>query len=225
MREEDRQVLFSVGAGGDGSQILLQALKSRDYCPNLKKRTWHLITGNRAENGFLAELANEAASRGFIVDCPDINIENRNPDIIISKDCPDFKQRLVDAFIAVIGGGYNTVIEALKGGARVVASALFKWNGENLTLHPEQASRLRHMKEAGFLRTLGTDELKDPKKLAGALEMIAGQEPGAIPEIKTHGAMVTAALIGQWYSDHLVSPLRDHPGAISRRDSLLTADT
>jgi len=204
MPEEQKHVLVSVGDGTRGEKFLFHALRAREFCSDLKSARWHFIVGLRSAD-VISALINDARTRGLSVEYRERNIICEDSAVIFSTHCDDFLQRLADARVAVIGGGYNTVIESLKMRARFAAIAMFSRDGGNIKFQAEQISRLRVMQDRGLLDMLDTGELQDPRDLADMLETLATHRRTRF-NISFNGAAESAALIAQWCQQRNVSP-------------------
>jgi predicted glycosyltransferase len=155
------EVLVSAGGGRVGRRLLETALMARSLLP-ADSPTWRLI-------------ASESLATGA------------GPGIIVDRQRPDFRDLLGNSLLSVSQAGYNTVVEALVIGKRMVLVP-FETAGEN-----EQWTRAARLEELGLARTVRESDLS-PARLATAVAA-ALADPLPRGAVDLDGAARSSAII------------------------------
>jgi len=111
--------------------------------------------------------------------------------VIVERARNDFTLRLRNCVLSVSQAGYNTVVEALRAGARAVLVP-YAGGGES-----EQTSRARLLAGRGLVQVVEEHALA-PQALAAAIERaLAAPRPSAA-QIDLDGARRSAELVRGW---------------------------
>ncbi len=169
------EVVVSAGGGAVGFDLLEAAIAARRLS-RAADATWRVLVGYKVADQEFAALAAEARRAGT--------------GLIVERARGDFPTLLMNCRLSISQGGYNTVMETLRAGARAV---VVPYAGG---IETEQTLRARLLAERGRLEVVAEDEL-DADKLAAAVDRaLAG--PPARAQVDTGGAGKTAALLEQW---------------------------
>ncbi len=169
------EVVVSAGGGAVGFELLQTAIAARAMS-QAQDATWRVLVGYKVTDEEFVALENQArrAGGGFIVE----------------RARGDFPTLLMNCRLSISQGGYNTVMETLRAGARAV---VVPYAGG---IETEQTLRARLLAQRGALEVVAEQEL-DAEKLAAAVDRaLAG--PPAQAAIDTGGAGRTAALLKEW---------------------------
>ena len=176
------EVIVSVGGGAVGRQLLETAMLARPIS-TLANHRWRLLAGAHVSDADLAELSALAGAAG-------------DGGVSVERNRRDFSQLLANCRLSVSQGGYNTVMETLRAGAR---SVLVPFAGG---AEIEQTLRARLLAERGWIDMVEEPELT-PQTLAEAIDRAARRGPATSGTVNLDGAQNSAALLGQWTSELL----------------------
>ncbi len=166
------EVVVSAGGGAVGFELLQAAIAARSLS-RAGDAIWRVLVGYKVADEEFAALA-EQAGEGLIVE----------------RARGDFPTLLMNCRLSISQGGYNTVMETLRAGARTV---VVPYAGG---IETEQTLRARLLARRGALEVVAEQEL-DAAGLAAAVDRaLAG--PPARARVDTGGAQRTAALLGEW---------------------------
>lgn len=164
-------VVVSAGGGIVGAHLLRTALAARGFSA-LGHRPWLLVAGQNLAERTFAELQRAAV-----------------PGCTLVRHHPELATVIGAAEVSVSQAGYNTVVEGLQAGARMVLVP-FAAGGED-----EQTRRATRLHELGLAEMLHEDALS-PGMLARAIDRMAAR-PRPDGELWSFGgAAQTAAILG-----------------------------
>lgn len=164
-------VLVSAGGGVVGERLLQAALEARARS-SLARASWLLVAGQNLPQDRLAALTAAAPSGCKVV-----------------RYHPDLQTMMGRCCVSVSQAGYNTVVEGLKAGARMVLVP-FGSGGED-----EQARRATRLQTLGLAEMLAEEELA-PASLAAAIDRMARRERPSAGTWSFAGAARTAEILG-----------------------------
>ncbi len=144
------EVIVSAGGGAVGQPLLTTASKARRYS-QLKDVVWRILVGPNTPS-HVTECLNTAPDDGVVVE------ENRR----------DFLTLLFNCSVSVSQGGYNTVMDVLRSGARAVVVP-FEGDGET-----EQRLRAQKLKQLGIAEVVA-ENILSPMTLAKAVDSSASK--------------------------------------------------
>lgn len=163
-------VLVSAGGGAVGERLLRAALEARARS-SLARASWLLVAGPNLSQDHLAALTTAAPSGCDVV-----------------RYRPDLQTMMGRCCVSVSQAGYNTVVEGLKAGARMVLVP-FGSGGED-----EQARRATRLQTLGLAEMLTEEELT-PASLAAAIDRMARRERPSTGTWSFAGAARTAQML------------------------------
>lgn len=164
------EVLVSAGGGRVGGRLLATALEARPLS-RLGRRPWRLIAGGASAAGPLDALAG-VLPKG----------------VVVEQQRDDFQALLAKSLLSVSQAGYNTVVEGLSLGKRMVLVPF-----ETAT-ETEQAIRARRLRDRGLAEVVWESELT-PSTLARAIDQAAGRPAAGGLPLDLDGAATSARLI------------------------------
>lgn len=165
-----QEVLVSAGGGAVGDKLLRTAMAACAHTA-YKDATWRVLAGVNVAADDLASLRAEA------------------PDgIIVEPSRGDFPDLLMNCAVSVSQAGYNTTMEAIRAGCRIVA---VPYAGG---LETEQTLRAEALAKHGVLQIVSEADLS-VESLAAAID---AAEPAARFDLDTAGAATSARLLTQW---------------------------
>ena len=165
--------MVSAGGGRVGRRLLETAIAARPQTPFADKR-WRVLVGYHVDQTDFREFR-ALASEG----------------VIVERARADFPSLLMNCALSISQGGYNTVMEALRAGCRIVISP-YAGAEEN-----EQTLRAELLAARGALHTIAEDGLT-PARLAEVVRRAAETPPPGELGIDTDGAGTTVRLIAEW---------------------------
>lgn len=170
-RESGRgEVLVSAGGGAVGLQLLEAAIDARGR-GTLEHASWRLIAGPNLDDAAFASLA-ALMPAGIALD----------------RHLPDFTTRLGNCLLSISQAGYNTVVEALQHGTRMVLVP-FAASGET-----EQTVRARQLAARGLATLLPETALSGTALAAAVADALTrGHPPRDVVDLA--GAERSVALI------------------------------
>lgn len=172
------EVIVSVGGGAVGRTLLETAIFARPLS-RLAGHHWRLLVGSNVADAELADIA------AIVQKVDGITIErNRN----------DFPALLANCRLSISQGGYNTVMDVLRAGARAVIVP-FAGGAE-----VEQSVRARLLARRGWIEVLEETQLT-PRALSNAIDRAAQSVPSKIGAVNLDGAQNSAALVAKWTSE------------------------
>lgn len=175
------EVIVSVGGGAVGRTLLETAILARPLS-SLAAHRWRLLAGSNVPDAELADivaLAEATHSAGGIT---------------VERNRSDFPVLLANCRLSVSQGGYNTVMDILRAGARAVVVP-FAGGAE-----VEQTLRARLLAERGWIDIVEETQLS-PRTLAEAIDRAAQRAPSTTRAVDLNGAHNSAALLAQWTSE------------------------
>ncbi len=167
------EVLVSAGGGRVGRALLELAIAARPLTP-YADRTWRVLVGYHVDEADFHEIQALAGD-----------------DVIVERARTDFPNLLMNCVLSISQGGYNTVMEALRAGCRVVVSPYA--GGEE----SEQTLRAELLAARGALHTVREERLT-AEKLAAAVSRAAAAPPPGDVGISTDGVLGSTRLITEW---------------------------
>jgi len=167
------EVLVSAGGGRVGQRLLETAIAARPLT-SLAGHVWRVLVGYHAPQADLETLAG-AAPEGTLVE----------------RARGDFPSLLMNCRLSISQGGYNTMMEALRAGCRVVVSP---YAGAEET---EQTLRAERLAARGALEIVAEHDLS-AASLAAAVERALARPVVAAPRLDTDGVAASVRLIGGW---------------------------
>jgi predicted glycosyltransferase len=179
-RAGEGEVLVSAGGGAVGRRLLETAIRARPLTA-LAERTWRVLAGVHAPEADFRALAELAGALG----------QGR---VVLERSRSEFADLLGSCALSVSQAGYNTTMEALQAGARMVAVP-FAGAAE-----VEQTLRARLLAERGLIEVVEESALT-PATLAAAIDRAAQRERPAPDVIDLGGAERSAALLAGWTSE------------------------
>ncbi len=172
----DGEVLVSAGGGRVGHHLLESAIRGRALSC-LGDRTWRVLVGYHVDEADLAALRRLA------------------PDgVVVERARPDFPDLLMRCTLSISQAGYNTIMEALRAGCRIVASP---YAGQEET---EQTRRAELLAARGVIEIVPEEKLT-PESLARAVDRAMAAPPPAKTAIRTDGAARTLELVTGWLAE------------------------
>jgi predicted glycosyltransferase len=174
------EVIVSVGGGAVGRKLLETAILARPMS-TLASHPWRLLAGANVSEAELAELRVLAESA------------DNEGGITVERNRSDFALLLANCRLSVSQGGYNTVMDILRAGARAVVVP-FAGGAE-----VEQTLRARLLAERGWIDMLEEAHLT-PHSLAEVIDRALQRAPSATPALLLDGAQDSARLLAQWTS-------------------------
>jgi predicted glycosyltransferase len=163
-------VLVSAGGGAVGERLLQAALEARARS-SLAQASWLLVAGQNLAQDRLVALMSAAPSGCEVV-----------------RYRPDLSTIMGRCCVSVSQAGYNTVVEGLKAGARMVLVP-FGSGGED-----EQARRAARLQALGLAECLTEEELT-PASLAAAIDRMARCQRPSAGAWSFAGAATTAEIL------------------------------
>ncbi len=122
-------------------------------------------------------------------------LRRQAPDgIIVERARNDFPSLLMNCTLSISQAGYNTIMEALRAGCRIVASP---YAGQEET---EQTRRAELLAARGALEIV-PEEMLTPESLAAAVDRAMAAPPPAQARIRTDGAQTTLRLVAGWLAE------------------------
>ncbi len=146
------EVLISAGGGAVGRRLMLAAVAARSLS-KLRMRRWRFLIGPGLPEAELRAIKARA-----------------DGDIVFEAVRDDFQVLLRRCAVSVSQGGYNTVVDVLRSGAR---SVIVPFTGGGQT---EQAFRARRLHQCGYVLTLDEAELT-PQVLAETIDRASNMTP------------------------------------------------
>ena len=166
-------VIVSVGGGAVGAELLLAAAGARALT-RAHDRPWRLITGPQMAAPQVAAIEAAAA-----------------PGVTVERHRADFRELLVTAMLSISQAGYNTVLDLLQAGPRMVLVP-FAAAGET-----EQTVRATQLAAAGRAVIVPESDLT-PASLAAAVERALAAPAPAKLALADDGAATSARLLRRW---------------------------
>jgi predicted glycosyltransferase len=165
-----QEVLVSAGGGAVGDKLLRTAMAARALT-KYRDATWRVLAGVNIPEAELSSLR-VAAPAG----------------VIVEPSRGDFPDLLMNCACSVSQAGYNTTMEAIRAGCRIVA---VPYAGG---LETEQTRRAAALARHGVMQMVDEAALT-PETLAAAIDRA---EPAARFELDTDGATTAAGLMATW---------------------------
>ncbi|MEK0083443.1 glycosyltransferase family protein [Benzoatithermus flavus] len=163
-------VLVSAGGGAVGERLLRTALAARSLT-RLRDGLWLLAAGQNLPEVDFAALRAEA-----------------DPGCTIVRWRDDLGSLMGCCRVSVSQAGYNTVVEGLTAGARMVLVPFASGNED------EQTRRARRLEELGLAELVEEDRI-EPRALAAAIDRAAARPRPAIGYWSFDGAARSAAIL------------------------------
>ena len=165
-----QEVLVSAGGGAVGDTLLRTAMAARART-RYRDHVWRVLAGVNIPESELLSLR---------ADAPD--------GVIVEPSRGDFPDLLMNCALSVSQAGYNTTMEAIRAGCRIVT---VPYAGG---LETEQTLRAGLLARHGVMQTVDEADLS-AETLAAAIDRA---EPAATFDLDTGGAENSARLITQW---------------------------
>lgn len=179
-QDGEREILVSAGGGMVGHRLLDAAIRARPLSAHAE-RTWRILAGVNMEPAQFGRLVQLAGQSG----------QGR---VIVEPTRSDFADLLANCQVSVSQGGYNTVMEIVRLGARAV---VVPFSGGNET---EQELRATLLAERGLIQKLDEAEL-NPSALAQAVDRAAGRPRPSAGSVDLNGARRSAEFIARWMQE------------------------
>ena len=173
------EVIVSAGGGAVGEPLLTTALKARRYS-QLKNVKWRILIGPNMPPHVIERL-NTTPDDGVVVE------ENRR----------DFLTLLCNCSVSVSQGGYNTVMDVLRAGARAV---VVPFEGEGET---EQRLRAQKLQQLGIAEVVAENTLS-PLSLAEAVDRSASKSRPQL-DLNLQGASGAAKFVLDSWRRHSIN--------------------
>ncbi|MGH1484282.1 MAG: glycosyltransferase family protein [Geminicoccales bacterium] len=164
------EVLVSTGGGRVGGKLIQAAIAARSLS-RLKDVPWRIIAGGQADQGELDALRSQLPE-GVTLTGPD----------------KDFQARLANSLLSISQAGYNTVVEGLRLGKRMVLVP-FETAAET-----EQTLRAERLAGLGFAETVREAALT-PESLAKAVDIALDRPPPQVIDIDLDGMANTVRFV------------------------------
>ncbi|MBC7706065.1 MAG: glycosyl transferase [Rhodoferax sp.] len=175
------EVIVSVGGGAVGRMLLETAILARQLS-SLAAHHWRLLVGSHVPDAELADIAAFAQAT------------DSTGGITVERNRSDFPVLLANCCLSVSQGGYNTVMDILRAGARAVVVP-FAGGAE-----VEQTLRARLLAERGWIDMVKEAQLT-PHSLAAVIDRAVQRAPPAASTVLLDGAENSADLLAQWTSE------------------------
>jgi predicted glycosyltransferase len=164
------EVLVSTGGGRVGAKLVQTAIMARSRS-RLKDVPWRLIAGGLADPAEI-EALRPKLPEGVILAAPN----------------GDFQRRLANSLLSISQAGYNTVVEGLRLGKRMVLVP-FETASET-----EQSIRAERLASLGLAQTIREAELS-PTSLARAVDAALDRPPPQVVDIDLDGMANTVRFV------------------------------
>lgn len=164
------EVLVSTGGGRVGAKLIEAAIKARAQS-RLKDVPWRVIAGGYADKAELEALRAKLPLG-----------------IILTGPSPDFPSRLANSLLSISQAGYNTVVEGLRLGKRMVLVP-FETASET-----EQSLRAERLSNMGLAQTISEADLS-PESLAKAVDAVLDRPPPQVIDINLDGLANTVKFV------------------------------
>ncbi|MGI9501253.1 MAG: glycosyltransferase family protein [Geminicoccaceae bacterium] len=164
------EVVVSTGGGRVGGKLIEAAIKARAQS-RLKDVPWRVIAGGYADTAELDALRTKLP-----------------PGIILTGPASDFQARLANSLLSISQAGYNTVVEGLRLGKRMVLVP-FETASET-----EQGLRAERLSNMGFAQTISETDLT-PESLAKAVDALLDRPPPQVIDINLDGMANTVKFV------------------------------
>jgi predicted glycosyltransferase len=164
------EVLVSTGGGRVGAKLIETAIMARGRS-RLKDVPWRIIAGGHANMAELEALCSKLPEG-----------------IILTGPAKDFQARLANSLLSISQAGYNTVVEGLRLGKRMVLVPF-----ETAT-ETEQGVRAERLAKLGFAETIREAELT-PESLAKAVDAGLDRPPPQVIDIDLDGMANTVRFV------------------------------
>jgi predicted glycosyltransferase len=164
------EVLVSTGGGRVGAKLIEAAIKARAQS-RLKDMPWRVIAGGYADQAELNALRSKLPLG-----------------IILTGPSPDFQARLANSLLSISQAGYNTVVEGLRMGKRMVLVP-FETASET-----EQSLRAERLSTMGLAQTISEADLT-PENLAKAVDAALDRPPPQVADLNLDGMANTVKFV------------------------------
>ena len=170
------EVLVSTGGGRVGAKLVQTAILARARS-RLKDVPWRIIAGGHADPAEFEELRSKLPEG-----------------VILTGPVKDFQSRLANSLLSISQAGYNTVVEGLRLGKRMVLVPF------ETTTETEQSIRAERLANLGLAETIREVDLT-PESLAKAVDTVLDRPPPQVIDIDLDGMANTVRFVR-----HLVAP-------------------
>jgi len=181
------EVLVSTGGGRVGAKLIETAIRARAQS-RLKDVPWRVIAGGYADKKELEALRDKLPLG-----------------IILTGPSDDFQERLANSLLSISQAGYNTVVEGLRLGKRMVLVP-FETASET-----EQSLRAERLSAVGLAQTISEADLT-PESLAKAVDAALDRPPPQVVDINLDGMAHTVKFV----QDLLMAPPAPPSSKVSR---------
>ncbi|MCS6779610.1 MAG: glycosyl transferase [Geminicoccaceae bacterium] len=168
--EARREILVSAGGGAVGERLCRAAIAAARL---LSDRPWRIVTGTGLPGAAFAALARDAPAHA--------TVERQREDLALL---------IAAAAVSVSQAGYNTVVEALAGGTRMVLVPFASASED------EQTRRAEMLAARGLARHLPEREL-DGERLADAVARALAAPPPPREAVRLDGLARSAELLSE----------------------------
>jgi predicted glycosyltransferase len=169
-------VIVSVGGGAVGVELLLAAARARALS-RAHDLPWRLITGPMMPASQVAAIAAAAP-----------------PGVTVERHRADFRDLLARSVLSISQAGYNTVLDLLQGGPRMVLVP-FAASGET-----EQTIRAEQLVASGRA-VIVPEAALSPATLAAAVDRALVAPPPAPLTLDVDGAAASARALAGWLAE------------------------
>jgi len=166
------EVLVSTGGGRVGARLVQTAILARAQS-RLKDVPWRIIAGGHADPAELQGLQSQLPEG-----------------VILTGPVKDFQARLANSLLSISQAGYNTVVEGLRLGKRMVLVPF-----ETAT-ETEQSIRAERLANLGFAETIREADLT-AESLARAVDTVLDRPPPQVIDIDLDGMANTVRFVRQ----------------------------
>jgi predicted glycosyltransferase len=164
------EVLVSTGGGRVGGKLIEAAIRARGLS-RLKDVPWRVIAGGYADEAELEALRAKLPLG-----------------IILTGPSDDFQARLANSLLSISQAGYNTVVEGLRLGKRMVLVP-FETASET-----EQGLRAERLSDMGFAHTVREADL-NAETLAKAVDAVLDRPPPQVIDVNLDGLSNTVNFV------------------------------
>lgn len=164
------EVLVSTGGGRVGAKLVQTAITARSRS-RLKDVPWRIIAGGHTDQAELEALQAQLPEG-----------------ITLTGPVKDFQARLANSLLSISQAGYNTAVEGLRLGKRMVLVPF-----ETAT-ETEQSIRAERLANLGFAETIREAELT-PESLARAVDAVLDRPPPQVIDIDLDGMANTVRFV------------------------------
>ena len=172
INDKDRSILFHVGSGSNGADLMISAAKAWQYAsPEIKERTWHFVTGPRFPDQGWSELSTILAGYGKPMqignETPYVAEAGRErPQFVVERYRSDLVPLMVNSALSVSYAGLQHDTEIMASGAKALLIPKFKIREEegDIWFDSEQAHRLDELARLKLIHRLKSPACCKPSR-------------------------------------------------------------